>query len=857
MSVRRPAEMEARDSVEETDSSSPDAGRRRNSCNSSSPDSKCAICLDRMDNRALASSCMHSFCFLCILEWAKNKADCPLCKQPFRSIIYNVRSNSSFDEYWLTPEENGSFSSPDGRRFRYRSTLTHERLRAERREESGVLFEAASRRQPPSRVDAHIQRMLQQLRERRRARLNNRSLRCLKEEEVMAFRRALYRRGVRVRRVEDGGRHRTVSPDFFLQNPATLHRLVPWLKRELTVLFGRRESIVSFVLHRILENITRFHLESDAFLQDLKPTLQYRTEHFLHEFASFARSPFNMEAYDERAFYDAVVPGDGDGAESSESSVIAISPDPADDPPSVRTLCLLKSPSSLPSPPGLSEWDDETPGPSYASREEAVPDGSPETPERRCWSRRGVAGTYASATPSSSARSRESDEDGNVTPFVAVTAAASQEVLPDVKMQKPCPPPDSGDSDLDDCVIVGYVKPLAERTPELVMLSSDSGDDEEAAAPGTSGMDDPGGAAAAVAKEAPTSRPLDRKYPPAPPSISLCETEVDRDSDRTQWLSDSSVSSRRRTTTTRSRRRRRRSAEKPKCGTSSRSDAAQPREVSSRRENSRSGSREPRSSRRSKQKHRQSREVSVDIFEDWDRNVSHSRKSRDEDDRRDWDRSRGYRDRSRSRDKAHGRLYGSDWSSDSERSVGRGRFSEQGRSRNQRERSRDRHRDKTHKRGQESSWASERHRGHRASAARERSWSDERTRAREDRAAEDHRHHGGRSEKPGGKRKCKTHHIEHAYYLSYSSGAREHREPASASHSPERYRGHYRNAPSQALELAPGPSHHKACAVPHGRVKRSRSSSVEIVFEGKLTIDAEHFRKSRRKRKKSKHKRRH
>ncbi|XP_078474414.1 uncharacterized protein LOC144735767 isoform X2 [Lampetra planeri] len=851
--------MEARDSVEETDSSSPDAGRRRNSCNSSSPDSKCAICLDRMDNRALASSCMHSFCFLCILEWAKNKADCPLCKQPFRSIIYNVRSNSSFDEYWLTPEENGSFSSPEGRRFRYRSTLTHERLRAERREESGVLFEAASRRRPPSHVDAHIQQMLQQLRERRRARLNNRSLRCLKEEELMAFRRALYRRGVRVRRVEDGGRHRTVSPEFFLQNPATLHRLVPWLKRELTVLFGRREAIVSFVLRRILENITRFHLESDAFLRDLRPTLLNRTEHFLHEFASFARSPFNMEAYDERAFYDAVVPAEGAG--SSESSVIAISPEPADDPPGTRTPCLLGSPSSPPSPPGLSEWDDETPGPSYASREETVPDGSPETPDLRCWSRRGVAGTYAaSATPSSSARSRDSDEDGNVTPFAT---AASQEVLPDVKMPKPCPPPDGGDSDADDCVIVGYVKPLAERTPELVMLSSDSGEEEEeaAAAPGTSGMDNPG-AAAAVAKEAPTTGPRDRKYPPAPPSISLCETEVDGDSDRTQWLSDSSVGSRRRrrTTTTSSsrRRRRRRSAEKPKCGTSSRSDAAQPGgEVPSRRENSRSRSREPRSSRRSKQKHRQSREPSVDVFEDWDRSVSRSRRSRDEDDRRDWDRSRGYGDRSHSRDKAHGRLYGSDWSSDSERSAGRGWFGEQGRSRSRRERSRDRHGDKTRKRSQESSWASERHRGHRAPAVRERSWSDERTRAREDRAAEDHRHHGGRSEKPGGKRKCKTHHIEHAYYLSYSSGARERREPASASHSPERYRGHYRNAPSQALELAPGPSHHKACAVPHGRGKGSRSSSVEIVFEGKLTIDAEHFRKSRRKRKKSKHKRRH
>lgn len=33
------------------------------------------------------------------------KAECPLCKQPFKSIIHNVRSNLDYDQYHLEPGE--------------------------------------------------------------------------------------------------------------------------------------------------------------------------------------------------------------------------------------------------------------------------------------------------------------------------------------------------------------------------------------------------------------------------------------------------------------------------------------------------------------------------------------------------------------------------------------------------------------------------------------------------------------------------------------------------------------------------------------------------------------------------------
>lgn len=45
-------------------------------------------------------------------------------------------------------------------------------------------------------------------------------------------------------------------------------------------------------------------LRSDEFRRQLQPFLFGRTEHFIHEFTSFAQSPFDVTAYDERAQYN-------------------------------------------------------------------------------------------------------------------------------------------------------------------------------------------------------------------------------------------------------------------------------------------------------------------------------------------------------------------------------------------------------------------------------------------------------------------------------------------------------------------------------------------------------------------------
>ncbi|KAM7394343.1 hypothetical protein PAMP_021155 [Pampus punctatissimus] len=411
-----------------------------------SPDSKCPICLDMFNNISYLDICLHKFCFRCIHEWSKNKAECPLCKQPFNSIYHSIKSEQDFKKYDLKPLDNGSFGTFQGVRFRYRTTLTgvHRQMRGRTSPppDNGVMFEASTN-PPQQRQDRYIRRMMMRLAAKRRAASEGRTVNNVREQEMINFRRELYRRGVRIRSVRDGGRSRDTTAEFYRRNPACLHRLVPWLKRELVVLYGTHGSLVNIVQHIIMTRITRYDMEEGAIQEELRPFLQGRTEHFLHEFISFARSPFNMEAYDQHAVYDCPAPSSNEDS-SSNSSVIAISEDEENsvelDPPgdSVSTL-------------SQSVWDDETPGPSYST-----------TAEQSRAERLSVP---------------DSDTDSSLEDDIQEFVVSPQEIHPHNQTdltQDEVNNEECLSSDTDDCLIVGFVKPTAERTPELVQLSSDS-----------------------------------------------------------------------------------------------------------------------------------------------------------------------------------------------------------------------------------------------------------------------------------------------------------------------------------------------------------------------------------------------
>lgn len=69
-----------------------------------SPPPNCSICLGKLVNTSFTDSCLHQFCFTCLLQWSKIKTECPLCKQTFKSIIHNVRSEEDYDQYHVPRE---------------------------------------------------------------------------------------------------------------------------------------------------------------------------------------------------------------------------------------------------------------------------------------------------------------------------------------------------------------------------------------------------------------------------------------------------------------------------------------------------------------------------------------------------------------------------------------------------------------------------------------------------------------------------------------------------------------------------------------------------------------------------------
>lgn len=745
-----------------------------------SPDSKCPICLDIFNNMSYLDLCLHKFCFRCIHEWSKNKAECPLCKQPFNSIYHSIKSEKDFKKYDLPPLDNGSFGNFGGERFRYRTTLTGVRRRAQRRTspppDNGVMFEAVTYPVSP-RQDRCLHRMMMRLAARQRAASEGRAVRVLREQEMIKFRRALYRRGIRVRSIRDGGRSRDTSAEFYQRNPACLHRLVPWLKRELLVLYGAHGSLVNIVQHVIMSRITRYDMEDGAIHEELRPFLQGRTQHFLHEFISFAKAPYNMEAYDQHAVYDCPGPLSGEDS-SSNSSVIAISEDEED-------YVELDPPGDSMSSGALSQsaWDDETPGPSYSTT-------------------MGQNRTMLLSVPDSeSDSSLEEDAElcGAPLPQRSLRIKTDSSQISGTVQSRKC----AADEDENDCVIVGFVKPVSERTPELVQLSSDSDDSEHG-----------------ETKEVPrlpqhirftsrSPRPTETQDPSSE-KTELKEGESNRSASKERC--SSSTSSRHRTFNRCSGRNRESHAtDGRKCNRNDSSKGKQRSRSRERRRRSRSGGVNPRSPA-----------ISINSDSTHSRSKRHSRSnSRDRsnskwrslDIRRDKDDYRSGRGHNASSHSYHWQSYsrGKDYSGTvytEKRSYYTS--SHQNAYTRSHSRSRSRSRESRH---------------HDRRRSRSRSYSSTGSR---------HSNKNSRHDKPGGKRKYKTRHLEEP---SKETMPESHAEPSSSS--------------SLKVKKRNKDKHVKRSREKSGKL--SRSVSVEIVFQqGSPEHTKKHHKKKKKHRKKSK-----
>ena len=241
----------------------------------------CSICLDAVTNRAFTNTCFHSFCFRCLVEWSSVKSVCPLCKQPFKTIFHGVKSEDDYEEYQVLSDQPAlvNRSNEAQRRFRYRTTMDTQNLHAfhQRQQQNMALIYG---------------RMQQFIRQQQR----------MLPRDV---RREVYRCNKWVRPNADRRTVRTTSPEFFKSNPTSVHRLVPWLNRELkAIIRDLRELDLQIILRIILKMITRVEILSARFRDHMQPFLGRNTMHFVHEFYHFASSPRSMAAYDNEAVYD-------------------------------------------------------------------------------------------------------------------------------------------------------------------------------------------------------------------------------------------------------------------------------------------------------------------------------------------------------------------------------------------------------------------------------------------------------------------------------------------------------------------------------------------------------------------------
>ncbi|KAH8270898.1 hypothetical protein KR018_011719, partial [Drosophila ironensis] len=288
----------------------------------SSPPPNCAICLSRCRRKCFTDSCMHQFCFKCLCEWSKVKPECPLCKQPFKTIIHNVRTLDDYDRY---PVQTSSPTLPDHPSLRFhivrrprfmplvqnQSSSTNDldgggpaaaAAAAAEAEEVLPAAEAVAGRYTYNRFEPYRMELMNFYRQDQDATAPGNSLSQL-------WRRYVYDRKLYALPVSDSltGHFRQWSARFYRNNPAQMHRLMPWIHRDIVCLLRNAAHSVNTVMHLINSILPMTNILGPTFRRRLTPYLGDRTSHFIHELFNFARSPFDMIGYDHVVQYSSRV----------------------------------------------------------------------------------------------------------------------------------------------------------------------------------------------------------------------------------------------------------------------------------------------------------------------------------------------------------------------------------------------------------------------------------------------------------------------------------------------------------------------------------------------------------------------
>lgn len=204
---------------------------------------------------------------------------------------------------------------------------------------------------------------------------------------------------------------------------------MPWIRRELSALL-QEDSRITYVTGVIEELLTRYNIYSREFREHMVPYLQLRTEHFIHEFINFARSPYDMIGYDRIIQYSPYY--------NSRVEPVVISSGASSSPSDFSDIEELDLAPRT-------EWTIET----RTNNQTVIVSGFVGSADEV------QVGTNGSGSGSGGGGS--SSQTNNLTQTVNLNILS--------------------DTDSDECVFVKAEKPPHLRTPELVSLNSESDSD--------------------------------------------------------------------------------------------------------------------------------------------------------------------------------------------------------------------------------------------------------------------------------------------------------------------------------------------------------------------------------------------
>lgn len=435
----------------------------------SSPPPKCAICLGKCRQKCYTDSCRHQFCYRCLLEWSKIKAECPLCKQVFRSIIYDQKTEHIIFPP-TTPPASGSAAPGPGRA----PPQVYHRLDFTLSQPPRFTYSATLRVQP-SQSERLQQLFLHQSGDVQRFSREFPDDTIPSRQNGPEWRRYIYHRRLHARPLADvNGRLRECSASFYRENPAQIHRLMPWINRELIALCRGNPSQVTLILEDFPNLLMSSDITSPAFRERVSYWGRARTIHFVHELLNFARSPYDMIGYDRCVQYDPYYNNNVVvlSSSSSSSSGSGLSGSDGEDD-------VVRIVEPLPGTSGMANTLGESSGSRRGRTQFTIETRSSDQTVIMTGSfgGAGVSGIVSVSTsgtqtggPMASASSSGSFAD--LTRMHPLTSLAPQTS----RLEDGANISLSSD-DSDDCRIVGALKPPHLRTPEMVSLESESDSD--------------------------------------------------------------------------------------------------------------------------------------------------------------------------------------------------------------------------------------------------------------------------------------------------------------------------------------------------------------------------------------------